>query len=311
MRNLHPESEQQSEACPDQAAQKLRRFRRMGGQAPPFALTRRDVALLEDLWRYRALTTGQLEVLRSADAREELRFVSRLPLQRRLQRLYHHEYVNRVARPIASGSLEPVYVLDREGARQIAMLHGDAKTRTTSQLPRDAALDHLLAVNQFRLSLEVAGSRQIGLEPVTWKAGADVAFTVQLSERGERRERARFIPDGYCVLRTPRGRFPYFVEVDRATETANVIARKCQGYYEYWRSGGFASDFGVTIQVGFRVLFVAPTEKRSETILAAVRGLTAGQSMYWVTEQPHIIPERIGQRIFVAPDQTECLSLMI
>ena len=87
-------------------------------------LTARDLAVLEDVWHFRYLTTTQIETLRACDPKEENRFVSRLTLTRRLKLLFHHRYLRRIARPLAQGSREPVYVLDGEGARVLSHRHG-------------------------------------------------------------------------------------------------------------------------------------------------------------------------------------------
>ena len=97
---------------PRSAARKpLPRYRR-SEELPALVLQERDAALLEDVWRYRLLTTGQIELLRSIDHRPACRFVSRLTLTRRLKLLFHNGYVHRLARPQDQGSVEPVYVLE-------------------------------------------------------------------------------------------------------------------------------------------------------------------------------------------------------
>jgi|GEM_PF-1310406 len=297
----------------------LPRYRRDSEAAPDLLLQERDVALLEDVWQYRWLTTSQLAALRAGDPRLPTRFTSRLPLTRRLKLLYHHRYLGRIARPLAKGSLEPVYVLDSEGAKALSRLHGEVGARAPSQLPKAAALQHLLTINQVRVALTVAcqtvgyqgGScqDQTGAAPlqtqsvlrtqlVAWHNSDAVKFATSVEGTGERSRQVKLIPDGCCVLRItlPSGatqRCFYFVEVDLGTEPLRTISDKCRAYYSYWHSGGFAAHFSLPPAVAFRVLFVAPTPKRAEAILSAIQKLPAGRALFWVTTSEHITPETI------------------
>jgi hypothetical protein len=291
----------------------LSRYRREAGvPLPGLVLQERDVALLQDLWHYRWLTTGQLELLRGSDPDPGHRFVSRLTLTRRLKLLFHHRYVQRIARPLAKGSLEPVYILDGEGAKALRRRHGEidgrrVAARSPSQQPKPAALEHLLAVNQFRVSLTVAcrerasrGSTRAEdssqdvpalVRLLNWKSSDEVKFAIQRTERGERTRTVTLIPDGFFTLRSRGQRQFFFLEVDLGSEPKKTLVDKCRSYYAYWQGGGFADDFSLPQQVGFRVLFVAPSAKRRETIEAAVRSLAVGRSLFLTTEERHVAPE--------------------
>jgi len=105
-----------------EARQTLPRYQRAVGagqrQAPAMLLTSRDLALLDDVWRFRFLTTSQIETLRAGDPEEEFRFVSRLTLTRRLKLLFHHRYLRRIARPLAgNGARCAVLPRATQGAR--------------------------------------------------------------------------------------------------------------------------------------------------------------------------------------------------
>jgi hypothetical protein len=291
----------------------LPRYRRAGDEAPGFVLQDRDLALLEDVWRYRLLTTSQLEMLRSGDEVAGRRFVSRLPLTRRLKLLFHGGYLRRIARPLEKGSLEPVYVLDAEGARVLRRRHGEVSVRAPSQLPKPAALEHLLAVNQFRASLQVGCAQSALARSVSapsegvqlphaqflqWRTADEVKFSVLVPGRGEHARRVTLIPDGFCTVRAMGQQLFYYVEVDRGSEPGKTLADKCAAYYAYWKSGGFAHDLSVPTQVGFRVLFSAPSAKRAQTILDAIAKLEAGRTMFWVTLEGNLSPARILGMVF-------------
>src|SRR6185503_5570398 len=59
-------------------------------------------------------------------------------------------------------------------------------------------------------------------------------------------------------------------EVDRSTESLNILVRKALAYREYYRTGGLAVKFGVakeaTNEYPFRVLMVFKTEKRRDNV---------------------------------------------
>lgn len=314
----------------------LPRYRR-GAEPPPLLLQERDMALLEDVWRYRWLTTSQLEILRACDERLSCRFSSRLPLTRRLKLLFHNRYVGRIARPLAQGSREPVYVLDVQGAATLSCKFGEVTARPPSQMPKAMALDHLLLINQVRVSLVAACARSSDqrekyegeaeqkegqpektqptaktqpTEMLNWQSSERVKFSVTLQERGERSRKVTLIPDGFFGLRVAGRRLFFFVEVDLGTEPARTIRDKCRAYFAYWQQQGFARDFRVPAQVGFRVLFVAPGLKRMETILKAASGLEHGRAMFWATLEEHITPGQVTGPVFqdAAGATTQSLS---
>jgi len=267
----------------------LPRFRR-SSQAPRCLLQERDLALLEDLRRYRALTTSQLELLRGSDANPGLRFVSRLTLTRRLKLLFHGKYVRRLARPSITGMQEPVYLLDSEGAKALSLKHGEVTVRAPSQMPKLAALEHILSINQFRVSLATACTEP-SLEILEWQTSGEAKFRVAV-------HKVTLIPDAGFTLKTANLKLFYFLEVDLGSEPSRILTEKCRSYYAFWQSGEFAQKYFCAPNIGFRVLFVAPTEKRAATILKSIQKLDAGQSLFWVTGLEEIKPERILEPIW-------------
>ncbi|MBV9864761.1 MAG: replication-relaxation family protein [Abitibacteriaceae bacterium] len=270
-------------------------------------LTPRDLAIVEDVWRFRLLTTTQIETLRACDPETGNRFASRLTLTRRLKLLFHHRYLRRIARPLAQGSREPVYLLDSAGARLLSQRHGEVTASPPSRLPAPAALDHLLAIGQMRLSLTAAQSlpvaRRSGYGLVEWLPGEKVRFRISLEETGRRRQNVSIVPDGAAIVRLSHGssavRHYAFIEVDRGTEPQRTLAGKCQAYLAYWQSGGFARDFSVPVGLGFRVLFVAPSSKRAQTILKAVGAVTGPRRLFRVALEQDIVPQRVLEAVWL------------
>lgn len=261
------------------------------------------MAILSDLARYRLLTTSQIETLRASDAEPQLRFPSRLTLTRRLKLMFHHGQVQRIARPLAQGSLEPIYVLDSLGVKALQR-HRGQEVKAKTSLPKSVALEHLLGINQFRLSLEVAcqstiyGNEDKRVELAQWQNGDAVKFMVPMAAKGERTQAVRLIPDGFFALRSCGQWLFYFLEADRGTESLSVLLAKCRAYYAYWQSGGFGHDFSLSPQVGFRVLFVLHSARRLETMAKTVASLPSGQRMFWMTTEDEIAPHRVLEPVF-------------
>jgi len=274
---------------------RLPRYRRSSTGAPGMSLMDRDLAVLEDVWRFGLLATSQIETLRAADREPRFRFVSRLTLTRRLQLLFHNRYLRRLQRPHASGSVEPVYVLDSEGARVLSLRHGEVTARVPSRLPKAAALDHLLSVVQFRVSLTASSA----VELVEWLPGDKVRFRVELEGPGQRRVGVSIVPDSGAVVRVAGRRHYLFIEVDRGTEPQRTLAGKVRAYAEYWRCGGFASDFSVPRGMGFWVLLVAPSPKRMMTIQKAFEAAGDLRLLFRTCLAGAVTPESVAERMWM------------
>jgi hypothetical protein len=289
----------------------------------PFALTRRDLALLGDVWRFRLLTTSQLETLRRADEDQATRFVSRLTLTRRLKGLYHHRYLRRIARPCASGSQEPVYVLDREGARALSLaLEGGQEDEVAegevtevhaplpSRLPKAQGLEHLLLINQARVAFTGAESFSDGaerLQLVEWKTSDQARFTVQMARTRRSSQSVTLLPDAAMVLwvtrEGKRSRHIAFLEADRGTESLSTLLSKAQAYFTYWKSGGFARDYAAPSGAGFWVLFTVPSKARSGTLLKALQSVEGGLTMFRVALESDLVPQRVAWAVWTEAGQ--------
>lgn len=282
----------------------LPRYQRASRDLPGVVLQARDLALLADVGRFGLLTTSHLELLRSCDPDARCRFISRLPLTRRLKLLFHHGYLRRLCRPCVQGSLEPVYLLDRLGAAELRKRESAGESqaalrvRSPSQLPKPTALDHSLAIVQFRVALTVACARSPHVELLRWHLTGEVTFKTTVEHKGERTRAVTLKPDGAFILRVEGRKLFFFLEADRGSEPGATLLDKCAAYASYWREGGFARDFSLPQGVGFRVLFTVPSAARAETLLKAASSLEAGRSLIWVTEEENVTPERLFTRVF-------------
>ena len=163
-------------------------------------------------------------------------------------------------------------------------------------------LDHLLEVAQVRLSLSAGGEGEYSL--LEWMSSEKARFRVTLDEVGRKKQGVTILPDGAAIVRqTIRPnrftRHHAFVEVDRGTEPPRTLTAKGRAYLAYWDSGGFAGDFSVPVGLGFRVLFVAPTPKRAQTILKALGILNGPRQLFRVALAADMVPERVFAAVWL------------
>jgi hypothetical protein len=165
------------------------------------------------------------------------------------------------------------------------------------------ALDHLLGIGQVRLSLEAAAQsapgKRLGFSLVEWLPGERVRFRVAVEETGQRKVLVSIIPDGAAIVKLGSHRHYSFIEMDRGTEPLRTITGKAKAYRAYWKSGGFAADFSVPAGMGFRVLFIAPSKRRAETILKAVQGVPEPRQLFRVAMEEDVTPDRVTGTVWI------------
>jgi hypothetical protein len=213
------------------------------------SLTDRDRAVLVTLRRVRVATSTQLERLHFTDvtrrrARQTLAGMVRRRLLGRLPR---------VVGGVRAGSAGYVYTLDVAGVRIIT---GEQRRRPWNV--GYAFLAHSLAVTETYVRLVEAhrlGTLELASyasEPACWRRFA-----------GPGGGRVTLKPDAYLVVQLGKYEDRWFVEVDRGTEPASTIARKCETYRRYWQTGTEQAGSGIFP----RVLWLVPGIKRHDELV--------------------------------------------
>jgi len=277
---------------------------RAAGEArPSLRLTLRDVATIEAVWRYRAMTTPQIAALCFNGAGQGVRIC-----QRRLQRLYHHGYLTRVEQPTtrSDGSKPFVYLLDEAGAlclvRELGLEPRELDWHPGGSEVGWSFLDHLVATNDVRLSIELAALGR-GHTIARWiddKAlrSRQMKDTVTLTSREGRSERAAVVPDGYFKLATAGDAYNFFVEIDKRTVTGESSvwgrrdwSRKIKVYLAYHSAGSYERRYGTA---DMRVLTVTTGPKRLAN-LREITGRVAGVQAprFWFTTFDQVSPETV------------------
>src|SRR5881296_2025928 len=136
---------------------RLPRFKR-SPDIPPFRLTERDLDVLRHVQQHKFLRSSHLTALIGG---------SRQQILRRLQRLYHHGYLDRPRSQLEyfhqGGSKSIVYGLDQKGEKLLAGESAQRRPRYDSkhamQSPKQVYLQHSLLVSTVMVALENSCAR--------------------------------------------------------------------------------------------------------------------------------------------------------
>lgn len=252
---------------------------------PHIVLQDRDLLLLQSAHEYRLITTPQFFQLFSGESRDGL--------YRRLQKLFHHGYLDRIG---SNPNAPLVYALGRSGAETLAV-----SRRKEVRAPYIA---HQLMIGDFRIALTLA-TRERGIV-LSWRAvprglpvRPDGFFGLQFPDRPEGRNRAFF-----------------FLEADRSTMPRDRFVGKLAAYWAWCSAGGPTAALGIR---SFRILTLTKSGERLASLLQAVESaeqLRAGLAVFWFSTATRIasgelrsafeaiweIPGRRGRRASIHPD---------
>jgi hypothetical protein len=186
-----------------------------------------------------------------------------------LQRLSDLKLVVRLGRRVGgvrAGSSGFTYGLSGYGQAviQVEGTYGKRRRRVWEVSP--AFADHVLSVAELHVSLVEAQRRgELELlvfeaEPPCWRRFPGASGQAVILK-----------PDAYVQLGIGELEHSAFIEVDMGTESAPTVARKCQTYISYWRTGVEQARH----EVFPRVLWLASAERARHRIAGVLRGLPA------------------------------------
>ena len=243
-----------------------------------FKLTRRDREILRHVHRHRFMRSDHVAALTPG---------SRQQVLRRLQRLFHHGYLERPQCQIdyyKSGSRRMAYGLGNKGAawlkRELALPYQKLDWNWKNRVTR-LFLEHALLVSDLMVAIELTCRQQPGTRLLT-PDGLDLPrkrelfqWTVDIGHH----LKCGVIPDRVFGLEFSGKRCWYFLEADRGTMPVErrspeqtSFARKLLAYHATWQQKVLA-DFVPR----FRVLTVTTTAERMEHLIEASRALTQGK----------------------------------
>jgi DNA-binding transcriptional ArsR family regulator len=280
-----------------------RRFFERPEEPRAMRITARDLALLENVARFRLASTSQLASLDGGSAQN---------VSRALLALWENGYVERPEAQVASrvlyeGSRPTIYGLTRKGAALLRNHGFDVRRRLLDGIDKERGagwrfVEHTVSIAEFmvRLELAVRGRSDVRvlergeiLEDAP-KSNRDRLVRVEASIRlnGALRRNA-VVPDALFGLRFDNEEKSYFMlEIDRgempveryANAQRTYFAKKMLTYYEANRQRRHVHDLGIE---NFRVLTVTTGKERIERMVKALEGITdrRGSNMFLFTDR--------------------------
>ena len=265
---------------------RLPRFKRVAPVAP-IHLTKRDHEIIRLVHRHRFLRSHQIIALIGGSAQ---------PLSRRLQRLFHHGYLERPRAQLQyyerGGSQTIAYGLGNKSCSllQLNPVSWGEKNRAIGRM----YLAHALLVSDVMVSLELA-CRQRGIRLV-YEDELHLPVEAPLLWRVKIRDGTKLgvIPDRVFALEYPDQnsqilRAYYFLEADRGTMpvvrqklTQTSIYRKLLAYEATWASKVHQRHLGIP---RFRVLTVTTSAARVKSLLDACSRLQRGHGLFLFSDQ--------------------------
>ena len=275
-----------------------------GIPADPLKLQPRDIALLCDVAEFRFLNTPQILALHSGGKRN---------LLRHLASLFEHGYLDRPKQQASArlASSHLIYSLGRKGAAAIIGNAGEREgvyRRVKENEQTLPLIAHSLMVSQFRVCLILALKKHSDIKLTRWIQGNDLKAT--LRKHGEH---PPLVADAFFVLETPTHKYPCFLEADRATMTQERFVSKLKMYWRHNREESFKDSLGVS---HFRVLTIAPHEKRAENLCRAAKDADdrrEGSLMYlFLSETRYNVetPEALLKAVWQSPKDDEPHSIV-
>jgi hypothetical protein len=242
-------------------------------------LTDRDVRILEDLERFRLLTTRQLQRLHfrarpfgpHATVSGATRGTTRV-----LKRLESHGAISRLDRRIGGikhGSAVTLWQLGAAGER--VLRHRDGRTqRRRYDEPGGAFTAHAVAVADVVVAMReraaVGDFELLALqaEPMCWRTFNGPGTVVTTLK-----------PDLFAVTADATTETYSFVEVDLGTEHLPAVLRKCHTYQRYHAAGAEQRSNGVFPAV----VWIVKTERRADSIRSAINGEPdLDAALFWI-----------------------------
>jgi hypothetical protein len=245
-------------------------------------IQKRDLEMINLIWRYRFMSSEQIQFLIKG---------SNQVILRRLQKLYHHGYLDRPISQIVFsnpllGPKKMVYGLGDKGADLLAETYGidrgNIAWREKNREVSERYIQHTLMVSDFRACLTLALNKnpKVNLQWLN-DDGSEIKQEVYFMEEGKKK-RLPIIPDGFFQIEDLNGKMHFFLEADRSTMTNARFFNKMRAYWLWWKQGGQNQlDIG-----NFRVLTITKTKLRMENLIEVSKRADdshKGSYMFWFT----------------------------
>lgn len=262
-------------------------------------LTDRDRTIIEWVYDNRFARRDQIE---------RLFFTTTSAANQRLAKLFHHGFLDRLYLPVAVGSAQAVYALDRKGAEAVAGSRQIPVVQVSWRRKHNRVelffLEHTAVVTEVNTALVLAARKRGDVEVLLWRREAFLPKD-RVADPDDWEAKLPVAPDAFFALGTAEGRSFLFVEVDMGTENLERIRRKIVAYQEYWRSGDYGERYGVG---HFRVLFVTTGQLRLEHLLMVASNAGA-KNMFLFSLAEAVTRDALGE-VWRKPNTEALISLV-
>ena len=230
-----------------------------GNKVRGIVLQERDRNLLREL--------AVLRVVDREQARTVAGFGSITRVNARLLALTRAGLLRRFFLGTTAGGKKAIYSLSAKGAALVDVPERGLRQRSNEALVGNFFVDHQLTINGIYCMVKHGTIPLCNVICKRW-----LGFYAPLTTG------VRLIPDGYFELQIPSEVFAAFLEVDLGNESLGVWKEKVRNYLQYALSGNSERQFG---RRRFRVLVVAHSERRLQSIRQVVAGIT--DKIFWLT----------------------------
>jgi len=267
----------------EQARRKTRRFIR-NPEAVRFELNPGlDPEIIKLVYDYRFANSEQIAVGLGR---------SRQAVLRRLQKLFHWGYLDRIdpREKRTDRSEKYAYALWQEGVTVLVNHCGLDRGRIQWERERNEVRNffvrHALMVSQFRACLTAALRDHPEAKLLFWEREDPQGLKDYVYFRdGFQKKRLSIVPDGYFGIEDPSGKTYFFLEADRSTTTNARFSNKTKAYWLWYKQKGQTKKFHID---GFRVLTITETNQRMNNLLRKSQEADdrrTGTYMFWFTTE--------------------------
>jgi hypothetical protein len=261
------------------------------------SITPRDVKILRGLLESRIMTRAHAAAL-YFDGKVEA-------TKKRIQKLQSAGFIGERR---GQWNERSILFLTKAGYRFLAIndhLENTASFRWSDKRMRvsDLTLRHELAVMDVRASLTPAIDRTGRFRVTEFCTWPELhAFKVLRPGRGDL---VTVRPDGYLSVAEGDFEHSFFVEVDRSTESLDVLCQRALCYREFYASGGFAIRCGGRRdqfkKFPFRVLMIVKSEQRRDNMADRLLSLQSPiLSQVWLTTLREVVAAPLAE-IWIQP----------
>lgn len=269
-------------------AKRTPKFKRKPEQLGGLQLQKRDIAIIRLLHNYRFLNSEQIKLLTEGSAQG---------ISRRLQKLYHHRFLDRPRHQLSTpwaGSQKMVYALGARGADLLAEKLGTDRGKVRwgekNREAKDRHITHTLMISNFRVCLELGLRKLNDVALLFWQKESreHLSDHAYVRDSRGRRHKIPIVPDSFFAMEDtkPKTHMYFFLEADQSTMVNRRFLDKMRAYWRWYREGRHTKKFG--IKKGFRVLTITKTEQRKENLRKTTKSADDAQTgsfMFWFTSQ--------------------------